>query len=71
MSWLLMMVVVGGTGTVVGPVIGAVVMYTIFDVAKIYVPDFHPIISGLTIILVMLFMPKGVANLKFRGIIKS
>lgn len=74
LDWLLiplMMVVVGGTGTVTGPIVGALVMYTIFDVAKIYVPDFHPIISGLTIILVMLFMPKGVMNLKFRGIMKS
>lgn len=74
LDWMLvplMMVVVGGTGTVTGPVIGAVVMYTIFDVAKIYVPDFHPIISGLTIILVMLFMPKGIINLRLRGIMKS
>lgn len=74
LDWLLvplMMVVVGGTGTVTGPIIGAVIMYSIFDLAKLYVPDFHPIISGLTIILVMIFMPRGFANLKIRGLIKS
>jgi branched-chain amino acid transport system permease protein len=34
-------------------------MYAVFDLARIVVPDYHPIISGLTIILAMLFLPKG------------
>lgn len=66
LDWMLlplMMTVVGGTGTVLGPIIGALVMYTVFDLARIVVPDYHPIISGLTIILAMLFMPKGLTRL--------
>lgn len=62
LDWMLlplMMTVVGGTGTLLGPILGALVMYAVFDLARIVVPDYHPVISGLTIILAMLFLPKG------------
>jgi branched-chain amino acid transport system permease protein len=65
LDWMLlplMMTVVGGAGTVVGPILGAFVMYAVFDLARIVVPDYHPIISGLTIILAMLFLPKGLVR---------
>ena len=66
LDWMLlplMMTVVGGTGTVFGPILGALVMYAVFDLAKIVVPDYHPVISGLTIILAMLFLPKGLMRI--------
>lgn len=66
LDWMLlplMMTVVGGTGTVLGPIIGAFVMYAVFDVARITVPHYHPIIAGLTIILAMLFLPNGLARM--------
>ncbi|MDQ6437505.1 branched-chain amino acid ABC transporter permease [Mesorhizobium sp. LHD-90] len=72
LDWMLlplMMTVVGGTGTVLGPIIGAFVMYVIFDFARIWVPDYHPIIAGLAIILAMLFLPNGLSRLKL-GILK-
>ena len=62
LDWMLlplMMTVVGGSGTLLGPILGALVMYAVFDLARIVVPDYHPVISGLTIILAMLFLPKG------------
>lgn len=68
LEWMLlplMMTVVGGTGTIWGPIIGAFVMYVIFDFAKLWVPDYHPIIAGLTIILAMLFMPNGILRFGF------
>lgn len=68
LDWMLlplMMTVVGGTGTVTGPILGAFVMYMVFDLARIFVPDYHPIISGVTIILAMLFLPKGLTRLGF------
>ena len=70
LEWMLlplMMTVVGGTGTILGPIIGAFVMYVIFDFAKIWVPDYHPIIAGLTIILAMLFLPRGLARFRLRA----
>ncbi|MDX8458943.1 branched-chain amino acid ABC transporter permease [Mesorhizobium humile] len=66
LDWMLlplMMTVVGGTGTLLGPILGALVMYAVFDLARIVVPDYHPVISGLTIILAMLFLPKGMMRL--------
>ncbi|WP_217577708.1 branched-chain amino acid ABC transporter permease [Mesorhizobium sp. GbtcB19] len=68
LDWMLlplMMTVVGGTGTILGPILGALVMYAVFDLARIVVPDYHPVISGLTIILAMLFLPKGMMRLGF------
>jgi len=47
---------------VLGPIIGTLAMYAVFDFARIVVPDYHPVISGLTIILVMLFLPNGVVR---------
>ncbi|WP_280515952.1 hypothetical protein [Mesorhizobium huakuii] len=35
-----MMTVVGGTGTLLGPIPGAFVMYAVFDLARIVVPDY-------------------------------
>ena len=66
LDWMLlplMMTVVGGTGTLFGPILGAFVMYAVFDLARIVVPDYHPVISGLTIILAMLFLPKGLMRI--------
>jgi branched-chain amino acid transport system permease protein len=68
LDWMLlplMMTVVGGTGTLMGPVAGAFVMYAVFDLARILVPDYHPVVSGLAIILAMLFLPKGLARIGF------
>ncbi|MBN9217662.1 MAG: branched-chain amino acid ABC transporter permease [Mesorhizobium sp.] len=73
LDWMLlplMMTVVGGTGTLIGPILGALVMYAVFDLAKIVVPDYHPVISGLTIILAMLFLPKGLMR-SFGGRVRA
>lgn len=74
LDWMLlplMMTVVGGTGTLLGPILGALVMYAVFDLARIIVPDYHPVISGLTIILAMLFLPKGLTRLGAMQRLKS
>ena len=71
LNWMLlplMMTVVGGTGTLFGPILGAFVMYAVFDLARIAVPDYHPVISGLTIILAMLFLPKGLMRVRGRKV---
>jgi branched-chain amino acid transport system permease protein len=60
-----LMCVIGGSGTVIGPVVGSLLMTAIFTAANIYLPSIHPIFSGIIIILVMLFMPNGI--MRFRG----
>jgi branched-chain amino acid transport system permease protein len=69
MNWLfypILMCVLGGTGTIIGPVIGALFMTALFSFGDIYFPRTHPIISGVLIILVMKFMPSGIIGLKDR-----
>ncbi len=51
--------VIGGTGTILGPVIGAMFMTVVFAVADIYFVQLHAIMAGLLIIAVMRFMPNG------------
>ena len=63
LNWTLypiLMCVMGGNGTVFGPVLGAFVMTAVFSAANVWLPSAHPILSGALIILVMLFMPNGI-----------
>jgi len=57
------MVVLGGTGTFIGPWIGAFFIGALFAYGDIYVGGYHPILSGVLIILVMKFMPGGIMGL--------
>jgi branched-chain amino acid transport system permease protein len=69
LNWLfypILMCVLGGNGTILGPVIGALFATALFTVGDIYFPRTHPILSGVLIILVMKFMPGGIIGLKDR-----
>lgn len=66
LNWSLLpvlMTILGGIGTLMGPIIGAFVMSIVFEMANTWLPDIHPIFSGVFIILVMLFLPKGIMSL--------
>jgi branched-chain amino acid transport system permease protein len=65
-NWLfipILMVVLGGTGTILGPWIGAFLIYAMAWYTDLYIPGYHPIFSGVIIILVMLFLPSGLMGL--------
>jgi len=65
-NWLflpILMTVLGGTGTIVGPWIGAFVIYAIAWYGDEAFPGYYPIIAGVIIILVMLFLPGGLMGL--------
>ena len=65
-TWLflpILMVVLGGTGTIIGPWVGALVIYFIAWYGDKYFPGWHPIILGVIIIFVMLFMPRGIMGI--------
>jgi hypothetical protein len=53
----------------IGPVLGAFVLTGVFELANIYIPEIHPIFSGLFMILVMLFLPQGLMSLGGKGIV--
>jgi branched-chain amino acid transport system permease protein len=65
-NWLfypIMMVVLGGTGTLMGPWIGAFVIYLISWYGGSYFAGWDPVITGVVLILVMLFLPGGLGGL--------
>jgi branched-chain amino acid transport system permease protein len=67
----ILMCMLGGAGTISGPIIGAFFLTIVFELAKIWLPEFHPMFSGLMIILVVLFLPSGVVRLGFKGFLKK
>ena len=56
-------VAVGGRGTLIGPIIGAVGVNRMKSWATTNYPDYWLIILGATFVLVVLFMPKGIVGI--------
>ncbi len=57
-----LMAMLGGKGTVVGPIIGAVVLYAIQEIVWVQIPQAHLIAFGVFLILVARFMPRGIVG---------
>lgn len=67
---LVLMTVLGGKGTVAGPVVGAILFIAIneFFVANLGFTELNIVATGLLLALVLIFFPKGiVGTLKERG----
>lgn len=58
-----LMSMLGGKGTVVGPIVGAVLLYSAQELTWVNFPTAHLIAYGLFIILVARFMPRGLVGL--------
>ena len=56
-------IVLGGTGTVLGPMIGATLYWMVKDHLLISFPYFHLIIFGTILIILVLFFPRGIVGL--------
>jgi branched-chain amino acid transport system permease protein len=60
----------GGVGTVIGPVLGAVLLNLLAEVLWVRFPSLHPVLFGGLIMLTLLVMPGGImALLQKRGLI--
>jgi len=62
MLYLLIWVVVGGTNTFWGPIIGVCVMHTLFELSRPLI-EIRPAFFGLSMIFVLIFMPGGIESL--------
>jgi branched-chain amino acid transport system permease protein len=58
---ILAMVIVGGMGTLIGPVVGAIALTVLPELLRGF-GDFRLVFYGLTITLVVLFMPGGIVQ---------
>jgi branched-chain amino acid transport system permease protein len=61
---VVLMAILGGKGTVSGPVIGAITMIVVneFIVAKLGSTELNIVVTGLILILVLLFYPEGIVG---------
>lgn len=59
---MIIMAVFGGMGTVVGPLLGALVLASVSELLSTQLVSLAELFNGLIIILVVLFMPKGLAE---------
>ncbi|MCP4416458.1 MAG: branched-chain amino acid ABC transporter permease [Chloroflexi bacterium] len=57
---LVMMTMLGGLGTVAGPVIGAASIYWLRDVLWANLLQYHLIAQGVLLIIIVLFVPEGI-----------
>jgi len=62
MLYLLIWVVVGGTKTFWGPIIGVSVMNTLFELSRPLI-EVRPMFFGLSMVFVLIFMPGGIEGL--------
>jgi len=53
----------GGPATVLGPLLGVIILYGIYNTIGITTPQYFQLIYGLLIMLLVLFLPNGLASL--------
>ena len=62
-------VLFGGTATILGPILGVLIFYGIYNAVGISMPQYFQLIYGLLIMALVLFLPNGLVSLlRRRGI---
>ncbi len=72
----IVMTILGGVGTVAGPIFGALILTAINETLWSHFPQIHTLFFGAVIVLVVLFLPRGILWLfgvrnGWRGVIAS
>jgi branched-chain amino acid transport system permease protein len=70
LNWTLLPIIIcvlGGLGTVIGPLLGTVVMVLLLEASKAWLPTVHPAMSGALIIVAVLFLPGGILGVRANG----
>ena len=57
---MIVMVLYGGKGTIWGPVLGAVILFTFQELVWAHFPHAHQVLLGAIIVTVVLVMPRGI-----------
>jgi len=63
---MIIMVVFGGPGTVLGPVVGAVLLSAISEILAVNVTSFAGMFFGLVVVIAIVFMPRGLTDVMRR-----
>lgn len=59
---IIVMVIIGGMGTVLGPLVGAAFFYLLSDTVLVEVPQAHLVVLGIILIALMLFLRRGLVG---------
>ncbi|HUY57288.1 MAG TPA: branched-chain amino acid ABC transporter permease [Candidatus Micrarchaeaceae archaeon] len=57
----------GGVGTVLGPLLGTIVLFGVYNAIGISQPQYFQLIYGVLIVLIVLFLPNGLLSIRLRG----
>ncbi len=60
---MIVMIVIGGLGTVLGPVVGSLIYFELYDLLLVHYPGVNLIILGIIVAIVVLFFPEGLIGL--------
>ena len=65
---MLLVAMIGGAGTVWGPVLGALALHAIDDTTRGFIdtPGFAPMLYGVVLLAIIGFLPNGIAGLRAR-----
>lgn len=63
---MLLVAMIGGAGTVLGPILGAIALHLIADTTRTFidVPGFAPMLYGIVLLLIIAFLPGGIARVR-------
>jgi branched-chain amino acid transport system permease protein len=64
---MIIMAVFGGPGTVLGPVVGALILSTISEILATKVTSVASMFFGIVIVIAVIFMPRGIADVLRRA----
>lgn len=64
---VIVIVFIGGRGTLWGPVLGTLLLTAINETIGVELPELHLVVSGVLVALVVLFLPDGMAGLLKQG----
>ncbi|TAN10661.1 MAG: branched-chain amino acid ABC transporter permease [Burkholderiaceae bacterium] len=53
----------GGVGTVIGPILGVLLLYGLYNYIGVSTPQYFQLIFGLLIVVLVLFLPNGLTSL--------
>ena len=67
---MLLVAMIGGAGTVWGPVLGAIALHLIADTSRVLIqtPGFAPMLYGVVLLAIIAFLPHGIAGLRFKSL---
>ncbi len=60
---LILINIVGGVGTIFGPVFGALIFLVLQEFVLVLFPNLHLLVYGLLLVLIIIYQPNGLAGL--------